>query len=186
MNIEDITFDLIAALEAANCPYMLVGAIAAIHYGVARSTFDVDAVVGYQSHTAAELAKRLGAKYELDTQQALEVFTGKPVQVIHLKSSPFKIDLFPLTDDAFDQERFQRRQRVSLRGRQVYLPTAEDVVVQKLRWGRSKDLDDARDVIAVQSDALDWSYIEKWCHLHGTLETLAKVRTALPPTAPAN
>ena len=108
MNIEDITFDLVAALEAANCPYMLVGAIAAIHYGFARSTFDVDAVVGFQSQSAAALARQLGASYQLETQQAFEVFTGKPIHVIHVKSTPFKIDLFPLTDDAFDQERFQR------------------------------------------------------------------------------
>jgi hypothetical protein len=181
MNIEEITFDLVAALEAGNCPYMLVGAIAAIHYGVARSTFDVDAVVGFQSQTAAELARRMGASYQFESQQAFEVFTGKPIHVIHVKSAPFKIDLFPLTDDAFDQERFGRRRRVRLRGREVFLPTAEDVVVQKLRWGRGKDLDDARDVMAVQYQTLDWSHIEHWCKLHGTRELLQKIKSAIPP-----
>jgi len=46
-------------------------------------------------------------------------------------------------------------------GTEVWIPTAEDIVVQKLRWGRNKDLDDARDVLAVQgTDFLDMPYIE--------------------------
>lgn len=32
--------------------------------------------------------------------------------------------------------------------REVFLPTAEDVIVQKLRWGRPKDLEGARGVLA--------------------------------------
>jgi hypothetical protein len=48
--------------------------------------------------------------------------------------TPFKIDLFPLTDEPFDQERFRRRRQAKLRDRAVYFPTAEDVVIQKLRW----------------------------------------------------
>ena len=43
---------------------------------------------------------------------------------------------------------------------EVWLPTAEDVIITKLRWSllgrRSKDRDDARDVIAVQGDRIDW------------------------------
>jgi hypothetical protein len=47
-------------------------------------------------------------------------------------------------------------------GRTTWLPTAEDVVVQKLRWGRPKDLEDARDVLAVQgTESLDMAYIEQ-------------------------
>ena len=56
------------------------------------------------------------------------------------------------------------------------------VVVQKLRWGRSKDLDDARDVLAVQGpESLDMAHIEKWCGAHGTLERLRKALSEIPP-----
>ncbi len=56
------------------------------------------------------------------------------------------------------------------------------MIVQKLRWcvaaRRGKDFDDAVAVIAVQEaeSALDWTYIEKWCAEHGTLEILAEAR----------
>jgi hypothetical protein len=35
----------------------------------------------------------------------------------------------------------------------------------QLRWGRPKDLDDARDVLAVQGiDSLNLEQIRTWCH----------------------
>ena len=43
--------------------------------------------------------------------------------------------------------------------RDVYLPTAEDVIVMKLRWCRGKDRDDVAIVLAVQGDGLDFDYI---------------------------
>jgi len=55
------------------------------------------------------------------------------------------------------------------------------VVVTKLRWARGKDKDDARDVMAVQQDKLDWGYIELWCKRHGTLALMEEIRHAVPP-----
>jgi hypothetical protein len=182
MNIDDITFALIDALEASGCDYILVGAIAAMQFGVSRSTLDVDAVVGLKSGDVSQIVNQLGPSFQLELQREFEVFTAKHFHVIHAVNSPFKIDLFPLTNDPFDQERFRRRQRLRLDGRHAWLPTAEDVVIQKLRWGRNKDLDDARDILAVQADALDWKYLESWCDKHGTRETLAQLRLQIPPT----
>jgi hypothetical protein len=54
------------------------------------------------------------------------------------------------------------------------------VVIQKVRWGRSKDLDDARDIIAVQGESLDWGYIERWTIPHGTFEALQQIRKLIP------
>lgn len=36
----------------------------------------------------------------------------------------------------------------------------------------NKDFNDAVNVIAVQTAALDWSYLRKWCEHYGTLEVL--------------
>ena len=87
-------------------------------------------------------------------------------------------------DDPFVKSEFARRQQVfvPVLGRATWLPTPEDVIVQKLRWGRPKDLDDARDVLAVQTpDSLDMAYIEKWCAQHGTLERLHAALRSIPP-----
>lgn len=55
-------------------------------------------------------------------------------------------------------------------------------MVQKIHWGRSKDLDDARDVLAVQGpETLDMSYIENWCSIHGPSARLGEILASLPP-----
>ena len=56
------------------------------------------------------------------------------------------------------------------------------MVVQKLRWGRNKDLDDARDVLAVQGpESLDMDYISRWCEIHGTATRLREALDGIPP-----
>lgn len=48
--------------------------------------------------------------------------------------------------------------------------------------GRSKDLDDARDVLAVQDSAtLDMAYVRPWCDTHGTASRLDDILASLPP-----
>ncbi|HUY33876.1 MAG TPA: hypothetical protein VMV69_14100 [Pirellulales bacterium] len=106
-------------------------------------------------------------------------------RVVRVAESPFTIEFFHLSEDPHDQERFRRRHRRTVLGREVQLPTAEDVVITKLRWAvqgrRSKDRDDVRDVMAVQGDRLDWSYIAVWCDRHGTRELLDEIRRSIPP-----
>jgi hypothetical protein len=40
------------------------------------------------------------------------------------------------SDDPHDRKRFERRVSVNFEGRTVWMPTAEDVVITKLRWSR--------------------------------------------------
>ncbi|MEX2174413.1 MAG: DUF6036 family nucleotidyltransferase [Pirellulaceae bacterium] len=179
MNLHDVTIAFLDALESLSCEYILVGGIAATHYGIVRSTYDVDAVVELEGQSVQQIAARLGAAFELDPQQSFEVFTSKTMRVIRVPGTPFKI--FPLAKEPFDQERFRRRARIQLEHRQVWMTTPEDLVVQKLRWARRKDLTDAQDVLAVQGDALDWPYIYRWCDEHGTRQLLEKLRSEIPP-----
>jgi hypothetical protein len=62
---------------------------------------------------------------------------------------------------------------------EAVIPTAEDVVIQKLRWQRDKDIADVRIVIAVQAAQLDWSYIHYWTDQHGTTDLLRRLRIEL-------
>ncbi|MBI5388587.1 MAG: hypothetical protein HZA90_28325 [Verrucomicrobia bacterium] len=186
MTLETLAIKVIEAAESSGVEFMVVGAVAAGAYGVPRSTGDVDLLVSVsvEGGVAAVMAK-LEPIVACDAQVVFDTLTWGRRHVGRSRSAPpFKVELFEMFDDPFVQSEFARRQQVFLPvlGRATWLPTPEDVIVQKLRWGRSKDLDDARDVLAVQGlDSLDMAYIEKWCALHGTRERLQAALAGIPP-----
>ena len=140
-------------LEAAGIPYMVVGALSSSLYGIARSTYDVDFVVSASADQIQRALSQLGTDFLPESQLTFEMKTGTTRRVIKIRDSSFVIELFLLSHDPFDIERFQRKVRVNLAAmdRMAFVPTAEDVVIMKLQWGRSKDLDDVRGVIGISS-----------------------------------
>ncbi len=174
---------LVDAFEEANIPYMVVGALSSSFYGIARSTYDADFVVAAPASEVQRVISGLGGDFRLESQLTFETLTGTTRRVIHLRDSSFVIELFQLSQDPFDVLRFQRKVRMKLpvMDRMVFVPTPEDVIVMKLQWGRSKDIDDVRGVIAVQSPSLDWDYIHHWTARHGTRDRLDEIRNTLPP-----
>lgn len=173
----------IDALDAAQAPYMLTGSFASNAYGVARATKDADVVVDFKVADLDEIAAKLDPRIHLQTQMMFETITGTTRHVLEVQGSPFRIELFHVNPDPFMAGRFERRLQVDYPelGRKVWLPTPEDVVVQKLRWGRDKDLSDVTDVLFVSGAGLDYAYVEQWCTAHGTLERLQSIRSGLPP-----
>jgi hypothetical protein len=185
MTSEQVAETVIGALEALAIPYMVVGSFSSNLYGIPRSTKDLDLVVELGGQSVRTLLERLGPQFRLDPQMSFESVTMTFRHVVEVVGSPFKIELFHLSDDPHDQERFRRRQRATFGGRAVFVQTAEDVIVTKLHWAlrssRGKDREDVRDVIAVQGDAIDWAYVNSWCDRHGTRELLDEIRRSIPP-----
>lgn len=134
-----------------------------------------------------KLASALPSALEFEPQSSFEMVTSTRKELIKVKGSPFEIELFHLSEDSHDSTRFKRRKRIEIMpGVDAYLPTAEDVIVQKLRWSRgakrAKDFADVVAVLQVQGpDRLDWAYIEEWCAKHQTLDLLAEAKTEAAP-----
>jgi hypothetical protein len=164
---------------------MVVGSFSTNFYGRRRSTEDADLVVEVGPQTIRQLASKFGQELRLDPQMSFETATCTMRNVIDVVGTTFKVELFHLGDDEHDQSRFRRRRRVEYLGREVWLPTVEDVVVTKLRWadraGRSKDRNDVQDVIAVRGKSIDWTYVNSWADRHGTRALLDEIRKSIPP-----
>jgi len=173
-------------LNAVGIPFMVVGSFSSNIYGLARSTQDVDIVVQLQSGQIQQLANVLAVELQLDPQPRFETVTMTTYFVLHTREGKFRIELFVLSDDPHDETRFARRVQGMVAGRPVWVPTAEDVIITKVRWygtdRRNKDWDDVRNVIAVQQNRLDWDYIHRWCDLHGSREHLDAIRKSLEST----
>ncbi|MFM9023990.1 MAG: hypothetical protein ACKON7_01375 [Planctomycetaceae bacterium] len=174
----DVLDRVVAVLDESGVEHMLVGAFSAIAYGLARATKDADFVVACQPRDVSRIAAALGPDYALERQIQFETLTNSKRNVVTHLPSGFMIEFFYLSQDPHHQERFQRRRRgmIGQLGRGVWLPTPEDVVIQKLRWRREKDIADSRNVIAVCFDTLDWDYLRRWTDIHGTTELLDRLR----------
>jgi len=180
MKVTDVMLRVAEALERAEVPYMLVGAFSSNYYGIPRSTEDVDFVIALDTPLTVEFRRLLGPDFEAEPQMSFETNTGTQRQEFWVRGDLFKVELFRLSDDAFDQERFRRRKLVDVAGQSVWFPTPEDVIVMKLRWARSKDKDDVKDVMSVQRGNLDWNYIEEWCKKHRTFALMEEIRNSVP------
>ncbi len=182
MTPEEITVSVIDALNTEKIPYMLVGSFSSNYYAIPRATQDVDFVLQLKSGTISSLAERLGPRFQFDRQMSFETVTATKRYVFRLADNPFLVELFLLSDDAHDQERFARRRRERILGRDVFIPTVEDVIITKLRWSRAgrrvKDTEDVQNVIAVQVDRINWDYVTSWCDRHDTRKLLDQVRAS--------
>ena len=176
MTTNDVMLLVADTLNREKIPAMLVGSFSSNYYGIPRSTEDVDFVIQIDSSLTADFARILGDGFEAEPQLTFETNTGTQKQEFKVKGTEFKVELFRLSADPFDQQRFKTRQRVIVAGREVWLPRAEDVIVMKLRWCRAKDKEDVKDVMYVQGDKLDWNYIENWCRQHGSLGRMQELR----------
>jgi hypothetical protein len=178
----DLVLRLVALFDRLAIPYMLVGSYSSNYYGRPRSTRDADFVIVLAENQLAAIQAGLGADFVLDPQSSFETITMTTRHLITHPATAFKIELFLLTDDAFDQSRFARRQRVEFEGHSAWLPTPEDVIIQKLRWSRggsrAKDIEDAAQVIRVQGGQLDLEYIRQWTTQHQTLGLFEKLLAA--------
>ena len=171
------------ALEASAVPHVLVGSMSSNVHGFARSTKDIDLVVQTDRNGLERLFESLREWFDLDPQASFETVTGTLRQILTAKDRLFKVEVFQVSSDPHDQQRFQRRLTIRYPSLDatVSILTAEDVIVTKLRWARSKDLDDVRDVIAVQGESLDWEYIHRWTAIHNSRQKLEAIRGSIPP-----
>jgi hypothetical protein len=179
---EEAIIAVIDALNVQSVPYVLVGSLASLYHGTARATQNADFVIQLETDKLPALTAQLGPRFRIRSQTTATSATTTRY-LVELADKSYLIELFLLSGDSHDVERFSRRRKVSFLSRDVFLPTAEDAIITKLRWfvsgTRQKDMLDARDIIAVQGDHLDWVYVNSWCDRHGTRELLDQVRRSL-------
>ena len=181
MTPEEATIAVFDALAALEIPFMVVGSLSSNVYGIPRSTKDADVVVelgddrsprsrGISGRDSSSIRRcpsrpslgRSAANWRSWASRSRSRYSRSAAIRTTGRGSPARVP-------------------TEVFGHTVPVPTAEDVIVTKLRWARSKDRDDVRDVIAVQGDAVDWDYVYTWADRHGTRGLLDEIRRSIPP-----
>lgn len=178
----DAVLFVIDVLNDMGSPYIITDSLATTLYTSPRGSVAADFVVEMEPDELEALFRRLDVRFQQERQMTFETVTGKVQHKFRHRDTPFLVEIFEARmDDPHERARFDRRQSGQVEGRSAFVPTAEDVVVQKLRWAariaRPKDRDDAMKVMAHQWSRLDWAYVEKWADEHGTRALMEQLRS---------
>ena len=163
-------------------PYMITGAWSVIFYGRPRASHDIDFVVELYPKDIDRVLKALDTlPLEFSTQKdaVREGIQNKAVfQIIH-RQTLLHIDVWILTKNLFDQSRFQRRKFVTVLGNKTAIASAEDTILQKLRWNKKANLEkhmvDAAFVYQIQEKRLDKKYLHLWAKKLGLTKNLKQL-----------
>ncbi|MCL1895799.1 MAG: hypothetical protein FWG03_04555 [Clostridiales bacterium] len=171
MSQSQLLIDTIEALEKAGCEYMLTGSIVSSMQGEPRATHDIDIVVEVSRDILEVFFGEFSTDdYYYDPEGAKAAIEAKDMFNLLSIASGDKVDIWALTESAFDQSRFARRQTVDLLGKAIKVSSPEDTIIMKLLWakmsgGSEKQLFDAARVYDMQSDSLDHGYIITWINI---------------------
>jgi len=151
-------------------PYMLTGAWSVIYYGRPRASHDIDFVVELEKKDVPRVLQALQSlspDFSYDKEAVQEAIEKKHMfQIFHLPTV-LKFDIWLLQEnDSFDISRFDRRKAMKLLGQSMVLTSAEDTILQKLRWYKDarieKHIVDAAFVYQIQEKKLDKKYLQQW------------------------
>lgn len=153
--------------EKMSVEYFLVGSLAAMYYSRPRFTNDIDLVVQIK----AEQIKTFSSFFEIESYYCPpfeiirdEVLRMGSFNLIH-QNTGIKIDIVLRKNTEHSQAEFLRRKKVSiLPSLEVFIASAEDVILKKLEFfrqgGSEKHLLDVREILAETS--VDKDYLQNW------------------------
>lgn len=153
--VAEVLAALQRALDGAGLRWFLFGAQAAILYGVARLTADVDITVDLGSRPSPELVDILAAGgFDLAVPDADGFVEATRVMPFVHRGSGVPVDVV-LAGPGLEEQFLARAERRRVGGASVPVASPEDLIAMKVLAGRARDLDDVAAIVTAQGVALD-------------------------------
>ena len=167
MTLQGLLRRLVPVLERVSIIYMVTGSVASSAHGMPRSTRDLDIVIAPTREQLLALMRELpSSDYYADEQQAIEALLRRSQFNIIDHATGWKVDFIIAEDSEYGRTALARRRAMDMAGNAVYVTSAEDVLIAKLRWaiisGSERQLQDAAGIVSTQADNLDVAYLESW------------------------
>ncbi len=152
-------------------PYLVGGSVASSLLGEPRATLDLDVVADLKISQVDAFIAAVEADFYVSADAVIEAISYQSsFNLIHLETNE-KVDIFILKPQPLSQSEMERRQRQIVTEnppQYLYLPTPEDIILQKLIWyqlgGRQSERQwrDLLGVLKVQGETLNFQYLWHW------------------------
>lgn len=148
------------AFTAAEIPHAFGGAQSLAYYGPIRATHDIDLNVFLPATEVERVFEALGRLGADVANPGLRVLALRDEQV-RVRWAGTPIDLF-FAYDALHRSSMERRRRVDFYGDPIHVLSAEDLIVYKATFDRSKDWADIAGILFASPMPLDLDYVRSW------------------------
>jgi hypothetical protein len=178
-----VVSEIARILEGQGIAYVVVGSFASSMRGLYRATADLDIVADIKPGQIKPLVAALQENFYVDEQAVRQaVARHRSFNAIHF-DSVFKVDIFIPPADDFSRQQLARRQLEKIAPdveQKIYVATAEDTILAKLRWYRkggevsSAQWNDVLGIIGTQGEQLDVEFLRECADRLGVRELLER------------
>lgn len=160
--LERTLLQIASFLEEHSVPYMVIGGIANLVWGLPRATIDVDVTVWVAEDDIPGLLSSIADQFKIlvkDPLQFIQQTRVLPVQV----PDGFRADIiFALLP--YEQSAIERSVGQVIHGVQVQICSPEDLIIHKIISERPQDLQDVKGIVHQVGSRLDRGYLDPFVH----------------------
>ena len=162
-------------LKEAGIAYMITGSTAANFYTVPRMTRDIDIVVELLERDIDRFIRLFENDYYLEPETVRAAVKNKGMFNLIHDEYIIKIDFVVRKDTPYRRREFSRRKKVAVDDQDLYVVSAEDLILSKLEWAKDSrsevQLNDVRNLLK-DVKGLNRSYLTRWAKALGVVSTL--------------
>jgi len=135
--------DFLRLLNSHRVEYLLVGGYAVCYHGYYRTTGDMDLWIAVHPENASRMVQLI-REFGFNVPELSEALFLQKGRIIRMGVEPVRIEVFTEISGCEFVDCYARRAQGTLDGVSVSIISLPDLIRNKLKSGRLKDMDDAR------------------------------------------
>jgi hypothetical protein len=182
-----------AILDRLGIRHYIGGSFASSIYGEYRTTRDLDVVLQRPERAWRQLVAELRPAFtfvDADVTEALARVNAPDEQFVSFamydRATGYQVDMFLARNEPYERVQFERLLQADLVEGTVWVPSAEDAILNKLRWYALTPSDmqwrDVQAMLRVQAPSLDFVYLRTWSATLGIATLVEQAIAGEKPT----
>ncbi len=176
MNELDLLKLVANRLNDAEIDYMLSGSVALTFYGKPRMTRDIDIVTMIPLREVDRFVKLFDQDFYIDRDMVADAIRNQSMfNIIHLETV-IKVDFIIRKNQEYRILEFNKRKKMKLEDREVWVVSLEDLIISKLYWAKDSFSEmQIKDIVSLLDLDFDMDYVGGWCARLGLDAILGRV-----------